>query len=142
MSLPPWKASRPEDREAFARFIIDALDAEDANLARRAGDNPAVTSYLAGAIDLIDRAARLGARVVLPAPPAKRGVKAGDPTSDVFPAFNRAALDVPRIRKLFVRHWGKRNRTERPMAEEIAAQRWDLSPDETVALIQRFQRKS
>lgn len=142
MTLPPWKASGPEDREAFAQFIIDALDTQDASVAKAATNDAAATSYLAGAIDLIHRAALLGARVVFPAPPVKRGVKAGDPASDEFPAFDRAALDVPRIRALFVQNWGKRNRTERPMAEEIAAQRWSLSPDETVTLIQRFQRKS
>ena len=141
MTLPPWKASRPEDRVAFARFIIDALDAQDASAAKAATDDPTATAYLAGAIELIDRAARLGARVVLPAPAAKRGVQARDPGGEGFTDFDRAALDVPRIRALFVRHWGKRNRTERPMAEEIAAQRWELSPEETTALIRRFQRK-
>ena len=141
MTLPPWKAGRPEDREAFARFIIDALDRQDERAARAASDDPAVGSYLAGVIDLIERAARLGARVVLPAAPARRGVKARDPAGDSFTDFDRAALDVPRIRALFRQHWGKRNRTERPMAEEIAAQRWNLSPDDTAQLIRTVQRK-
>lgn len=158
-------------RQAFSFFIIDALDAElDQRLAdavqRMAGTNPAdveparlaqfaralATSGLdRAAIDrigwvagvniaeLAGQAANLRAQgfaVSGGEPPAKPGAK-----SSHTEAFHNAAADVPRIRALFAQHWGRRNRTERPMAEEIAAERWQLSPEETTALIDRFQRK-
>ncbi|MFN3675603.1 MAG: hypothetical protein ACK4TC_06450 [Sphingomonas pseudosanguinis] len=158
-------------RQALSRFIIDALDAElEQRLAegarRMAGTDPAevdparlaqfaralATSGLdRAAIDrigwvagvniaeLAGQAANLRAHGFVVSggePRAKPGTK-----SSHSEAFHNAAADVPRIRALFVQHWGRRNRTERPMAEEIAAERWQLSPEETTALIDRFQRK-
>lgn len=169
MSLPPWKASGPEDREAFAGFIIAELDAElharfgeglnaiaaadpaDLNPAARiafvraiaeGGFPPAILERIgqlfgmdiAEIADQIERLQSIGFEVK--ASPGKRGVK-----SDHTPAYQNAADDVPRIRALFLRHWGKRNRHERPLAEEIAALRWGLSKHETADLIDKFQRK-
>jgi hypothetical protein len=49
-----------------------------------------------------------------------------------------AALDVRRIRALWVKHHGKKNRIgQQPTAEQIAAERWDL----TVEQIHRASRK-
>jgi hypothetical protein len=63
-------------------------------------------------------------------------------TSDELTDFERAAADVPRIRALFQLHWRRRNRTMPPLAEQIAADRWELSAAETARLIDKFQRKT
>ena len=90
---------------------------------------------LAEVADQMERLQSMGFEIK--APPRKRGVKSAH-----TPAYQNAADDVPRIRALFLKHWGKRNRHERPLAEEIAAQRWGLSQKETADLIDRFQRKA
>lgn len=140
MTLPPWKASGPEDRAAFTRFIIDELDRQDEVLAEIATRDPRAIAHVGTVVDATALAAKIGARVTLAAPPVKPGRKRGDPASDDFTAFDRAALDVPRIRALFRLHWGKRNRTEPPMAEQIAAERWELSADEANQLADKFRK--
>lgn len=158
-------------QRALSRFIIDALDAElDQRLAdgarRMAGIDaadvdPARLAQFARALatsgldrsaidrigwvagvnvaELAAQAANLrahGFEVRGGEPHAKPGAK-----SARSEAFHNATADVPRIRALFLHHWKKRNRMARPMAEEIAAERWDLSLEETSALIDKFQRK-
>lgn len=170
MTLPPWKASGTEDREAFSAFIIAELDAElhtrftaglnAISVADPANVEPAarvafVRAMAEGGLpprilerigqlfgmdiaeiaDQMERLQNIGFEIK--APPGKRGVK-----SNHSPAYQNAADDVPRIRALFLKHWGKRNRHERPLAEEIAALRWGLSQKETADLIDRFQRKA
>ena len=169
MKLPPWKAGQPEDREAFSRFVIAELDAElnqqvraalqtiastdpaDLSPATRiafvravadSGADPATLERIGqlfgmdiGEVaDQIERLQSIGFEIK--APPGKPGAR-----SEHTSAYLNAADDVPRIRALFLKHWGKRNRHERPLAEEIAAQRWCLSAKETADLIDRFQRK-
>lgn len=92
---------------------------------------------LADLIEQVEKLHGLGFDVIGGELPKKRGVK-----SAFSDAFQSASDDVPRIRALFFQHWGHRNRTERPMAEDIAAERWGLSDDERTALIRKFQRKS
>lgn len=140
MTLPPWKASGPEDRAALTRFIIDELDRQDEALAEASTGDPRAIGQIAAVVDATALAAKIGARVILPARPVKPGPKPADPADDKFPAFDRAALDVPRIRALFRLHWGKRNRTELPMAEHIAAERWGLSAEEANQLADKFRK--
>lgn len=137
MTLPPWRSSRKEDQEALSGFVIAELDREDEQSVRDAGTNADGIRH----IELLAVATAALRRLNLPVPwltqPARKGPKPREPQ-----AFDRAAADVPRIRAIFMRHWGKRNRTVRPMAEEIAAERWDLSPEQTAMLIAKFQRKT
>jgi hypothetical protein len=140
VTLPPWKSARREDQEALTGFIIAELDREDEQAARDAANNSEGVRH----IKLISEVAQFARRfnLIHPKPPSRPGPKPRTPIDDDFKDFDRAALDVPRIRALFLRHWGKRNRTARPMAEDIAAERWSLSADERAALINKFQRKS
>lgn len=168
--LPDWRTPLPEDKRRFAKFVIEQLIAADHARAVDAlkkiaavnpadmttasrvafiraivasGAPPAVLERIgqlfgidiADVADQLERVRALGFEVK--EAPTKRGVKSGQ--SD---AFHNAADDVSRIRTLFSSLWGKRNRHERPLAEEIAAERWGLSPKETAALIDRFQRKA
>lgn len=169
--LPDWECGRDATKErALSRFIIEALDAELSQHLldggkRMADTDPAdvdparlaqfvrsiVTSGLS--FDQIDRIGWIaGVNVPELARQAANlrwhgfEVNGGEPLKQgrrrsKSEAFYNAADDVPRIRALFWLHWRKRNRMERPMAEEIAAERWKLSPKETTALIDKFQRK-
>jgi hypothetical protein len=137
MTLPPWKSSDPEKQRALTRFIIAELDrADEAAMATASNDRDAI-DLLSTFAQIKALAARIGLPVKLPEP-AKRP---GPPKADLTD-FERAALDVPRIRALFQVHWNKRNRTIRPMAEDIAAERWELSAADRARLINRFRRKS
>ena len=129
MTLPPWKSPSKPDQEALARFIIDELDKKDAALAMSATDDD--VEYLRELVSLNAQAVRLGIPLPLPTVP-----------TDELTDFDRASLDVQRIRALFKSHWGKRNRYAPPLAEEIAAQRWELSGEDTARLIDKFQRKT
>lgn len=170
--LPDWECGGDKMKErALSRFIIDALDSEldkrlRGGLERVAGTDPAdvdpkriaqfvrviVTSGLS-----IEATDRIGWLAGINVPELARQaanlrwhgfvVSGGEQTKNGRPrehseAFYNAADDVPRIRALFLFHWEKRNRIERPMAEEIAAERWQLSADEKASLIVKFQRKS
>ncbi|WP_226663725.1 hypothetical protein [Alteriqipengyuania lutimaris] len=141
MTLPPWKPTNDTDREAFTRFIIQALDQQDEwRFNATASDDS--TNWAARVAALVAEAEALGVEVRLPERPKKRGPAPRDPSADDFTDLERAALDVPRIRALFVQHWGKRNRQSSPLAEEIAARRWELSRSDTGKLIDQFQRRS
>lgn len=129
MTLPPWRSDDPKEQQALARFIVGELDKLDASGPTSASSE--TVEFLRIVAELNDKAKRVG--IALPLPTG-----ANDNLSD----FDRAALDVPRIRALFLLHWGKRNRTQRPLAEEIAADRWDLSAADKAKLIDKFQRKS
>ena len=129
MTLPPWKSSSKTDQAALAEFIIRELDKKDAALAMGATDED--VAYLRELVRLNAEAVRLGIPLALPTVPV-----------DDLTDFDRASLDVQRIRALFKSHWGKRNRTAPPLAEEIAAQRWELSAEDTAKLIDKFQRKT
>lgn len=140
MSLPPWKPANDLERRAFSQFIIEQLDRQDeTRFNSRASDEN--NSWSIRAARLAHEAASLGISLVPPEPRNRSGPKPADPVSNDFPDFERAALDVPRIRAIFKLHWGKRNRHDRPLAEEIAAQRWELSEKDTARLIDKFQRK-
>jgi hypothetical protein len=80
------------------------------------------------------RASHLGLKLPLP----KRAIKPGPKPKDNLDDFDRAVIDVPRIRALFQLHWNRRNRTVRPLAEDIAAERWELSAEDRAKLIDRF----
>ena len=139
MTLPPWRSARKEDQEALTRFVLDELDRDDEQSVRDAGENEEGIRHLSLLVELADVARKLG----IPLPVSKRtrrGPKPRDPAD--MTDFDRAEADVRRIRAIFMRHWGKRNRTVRPMAEEIAAERWELSAEETARLIAKIQRKS
>ena len=84
--------------------------------------------------DQIERLRALGFEV---SGPRKRG----GVTSTERSAYLNAQDDVPRIRTIFHRHWGKRNRHHLPLAEEIAALRWKLTHAETEKLIRSFRRQ-
>lgn len=142
MTLPPWKPAGQADQIAFAAFVIAELDRMDAAAANEASDNADSIDYLRRLDQVRRQAASIGLTVPLPAARVRPGPKPAEPSDPDFTDFQRAALDVPRIRAVFRRHWGKRNRYDRPLAEEIAAQRWELSPVERAALIDKFQRKS
>jgi hypothetical protein len=137
VTLPPWRSSRKEDQEALTHFVIEELDREDEQSVRDAGTNAESVRH----IELMTVAATALRRLNLPVPWLKGSARPG-PRPREASAYDRAAADVPRIRAIFVRHWGKRNRTIRPMAEEIAAARWELSPEETAILIKRVRRKT
>lgn len=169
---PDWECGGDRAKErALTRFIIEILDAElDRRLTdgahRIADTDPAdvdparLAQFVRAAItsglgfDAIDR---LGFLAGINIPELARQiaslrwhgfeVSGGEQTRNGRPreqseAFYNAAEDVPRIRALFLLHYNRRNRTERPMAEEIAAERWRLQPKEKAALIAKFQRKS
>lgn len=136
MKLPPWKSSDPKDQRALTQFIIAELDRADEAVLAAASDGPGaqLVTILAQAQGLLGR---VGMKLPLPEPAKRPGPK---PKADITD-LERAALDVPRIRALFQLHWDKRNRTMRPMAEDIAAERWELSAGERAKLINKFRRK-
>lgn len=143
MTLPPWKpAVGPEgdqDRRAFTRWIHAALDRQDEEELAK-GNNPFVIRYIENRRALMRMAGEYGQHIAFPGPKPKRG--APKKPADKLTDFDWAARDVPRIRALFVQHWGQRNRMVKPLAEEIAAERWELSPADTARLIDKFQRRS
>lgn len=143
MNLPPWKSDDPKDQAALARFIIAELDRANEGAAIAANSDTAMVDVLQSYHELRRLASAQGLRIEAPfrTPKRGRGRPGKDAASNEFTDFDRAALDVPRIRALFVEHWGKRNRMTRPLAEEIAAERWKLSPEQGAALIDMFQRK-
>jgi hypothetical protein len=114
----------------MSRFIISELDRADEMRSRSATDGD--VQFLRTAIELDQQAKRVGLSVNLP-----QATSDGD-----LSEFERAARDVPRIRALFQLHWRKRNRTMPPSAEQIAAERWELSRADTAKLIDKFQRKT
>jgi hypothetical protein len=130
MTLPPWRSDDPREQQAFSRFIISELDRLDA--ARSTSASASDVEFLRLVTELNAQASRIG------------GVSVNLPevTSDELTDFERAAADVPRIRALFQLHWRRRNRTMPPLAEQIAADRWELSAAETARLIDKFQRKT
>lgn len=140
MSLPPWKPTNEAERVAFIRHVIDALDRQDEWRFNAMGTDEKL-EWVQRANALAHEAKKLGFKIDLPKPNERTGPKSPDPASNEFTDFDRAIVDVPRIRSLFKQIWGKRNRMVRPLAEEIAAARWELSEKETVALIDKFQRK-
>lgn len=142
MTLPPWRSNKPEDQQALSRFIIEELERADERSANAASDDTAAIRYLQGVNQVRQQARTLGLGVALPDAPRKRGPKALSLADDKATDFDRAVRDVQRIRALFRLHWGKRNRTERPMAEEIAAKRWELDAENTAALIAKFRKKT
>ena len=129
MTLPPWRSQDRDDQSALTRFIIAELDKMDERAANSA--TPEAVEFIRIVGELNQQARRVGIVIPLPA-------GADDDPDD----FDRAVIDVPRIRALFILHWGKRNRTMPPLAEEIAAERWELSKGETADLIDKFQRKT
>lgn len=129
MTLPRWRSGDPEEQRKLARFILNELDKLDA--AGPSNASPEAVEFLRILAELNEQAKRVG--IILPLPPA-----ADDNPAD----FDRAALDVPRIRALFILHWGKRNRTMPPSAEQIAAERWELSAADAAKLTDKFQRKT
>jgi hypothetical protein len=130
MTLPPWRSDKLDDQRALSRFIISELDRADEMRSRSATDGD--LQFLRTVIELDQQAKRVGLSVNLP-----KATSDGD-----LPDFERAARDVPRIRALFRLHWRKRNRTMPPSAEQIAAERWELSRADTAKLIDKFQRKT
>lgn len=129
MKLPVWKSSEKVEQDALAEFIIQELDKKDAALAISATEDD--VEYLRELAKLNADAIRLGIPLALP------------PVADAnLSDFDRASLDVQRIRALFKSYWGKRNRTAPPSAEQIAAQRWSLSSEDRAKLIDKFQRKT
>jgi hypothetical protein len=128
MTLPPWRSADPREQQAFTRFIISELDRLDAPHPANKADE----QFLQTVVEIQAQASRVGISINLPE------VTGEEPSDD----FARAAADVPRIRALFQLHWRRRTRTMRPMAEEIAAERWELSAADTARLINKFQRKT
>jgi hypothetical protein len=129
MTLPPWRSDNRDEQQALSRFIISELDRADA--ARTQQADPALVSHFQLMVELSVQAKRLGMALNLPEPSCVERTE-----------FEMAKADVPRIRALFQLYWRKRNRTKPPLAETIAAERWELSSEETAKLIDKFQRKS
>ena len=138
MSLPPWKSTLKEDQEALSLFVIAELDRMDERPVSEAGYDPVALSYLSTLLESQRLAASIGKLVVDQPRHSRPGPKKREPAGD---PFAHAAADVPRIRDIFWRFWGKRNRTIAPLAEDIAALRWELNDEHTAALIDRFRRK-
>ena len=137
MKLPPWKSSDPEDQRALTRFVIAELDRADEAAMATANDGPGA-QFIGAMSQAQALLSRFGMKLPLPQSAKRPGPK---PKTDLTD-FERAALDVPRVRALFILHWNKRNRTIRPMAEDIAAERWELSAGDRARLINRFRRKT
>ncbi len=143
MKLPPWNSDDPDDQLALAAFVIAELTRDE--LKRAVGD--ALPQSAEEMMELIRRhAAEWDARKALQNAkliPSKAKRPGPQPIDlDTATDFDMAVRDVPRIRALFMLHWGKRNRMKRPQAEAIASLRWGLSDSETAKLIDKFQRKS
>ncbi|GLJ00467.1 hypothetical protein [Sphingobium sp. BS19] len=139
MTMPPWKSENLRDQQDLARFVIDILD-KSAELDLATTDehrefNVRMTKYF----ELKEEGLRFGVKA---RPPYQHPKNAPGRPKDATTDFDRAASDVPHIRAIFKTFWNKRNRTMRPLAEEIAAERWGLSQEETVRLIDKFRRKS
>lgn len=169
---PDWECGGDKVKErALSRFIIDALDMELEKRLRDGWERVADTdpadvdpTRIAQFVQVILTSGlsfaaidRLGWIAGVNVPELARQaanlrwhgffVSGGEQTKTGRPrehseAFYNAADDVPRIRALFLLHWKRRNRMERPTAEEIASERWQLSADEQASLIVKFQRKS
>lgn len=137
MTLPPWKPETAEERREFTRWIHAELDREDEG--RQHGDAVA-RKMIINRARILSIAEETGDAVVFPQPKPKVG--APKKSLDDYTDLDWAERDVPRIRQLFRQHWHKRNRTVAPLAETIAAERWELSEAETNKLIDKFQRKS
>jgi hypothetical protein len=115
----------------LSRFIIRELDRAGEVRSSSASDSD--VQFLRTVVELNAQARRVGLRLNPP--------QTSHDDDDLID-FDRAALDLPRIRALFILHYGKRNRTMPPLAEEIAADRWELSADDRARLIDKFQRKT
>jgi hypothetical protein len=139
MSVPPWKPETDQERRDFTGWVLRELDRQD-EAALKEGFAPDAVSFVKEKLLIIRMAQRLRMPVSFPGPKRKRGRPHRD-SSDLTD-FNRAERDLPRIRAIFQNHWGKRNRYAQPLAEEIAAERWELSEEETLKLIQKTQRRS
>lgn len=142
MVLPLWKSADPAEQAALSQFVISELDRLDAEIGIAASGVVDAIHYLRTIASVQRQASSIGLHVPLPSAKLRPGPKTADPGSDDYPAFERAVFDVPRIRAIFKMHWGKRNRHQRPLAEDIAADRWSLTSSERAALIDKFQRKS
>lgn len=142
MILPLWKSDDLAERAALSRFVISELDRLDAQIGIAASEDASSIQYLETIVTVQRQASSIGLHIPLPTAKPRPGPKTADPGTDDYPAFQRAASDVPRIRAIFQMHWGKRNRHQRPLAEDIAAERWGLTTDQRNALIDKFRRKT
>lgn len=140
MTVPPWKSDNPADQRALTQFVIAALDHMDAEIANASSLDAETVSRLQKRAEIQRLAPALGLKIEGPRPRDRRKVL--PPSDPGYTDFDRAAVDVKRIRLIFYRVWKRRNRYQRPLAEEIAAERWELSATERAALIDKFQRKS
>lgn len=139
MTPPPWKPTTEEERREFTQWIHRELDRIDEAKAEE-GNNPFIVRTLEHRVALLKLAREASQPITFVQPKRRPGAPSKPPSERT--AFDWAVLDVPRIRAIFVSHWGKRNRTVPPMAEQIAAERWELSAEDTARLIDKFQRKS
>lgn len=139
MTVPPWKSDDPVEQRAFMQFVLAELNRLDTEIAHSTLDTDTIGWFQKRA-EVQRLAPALGLKIEGPKPRDRR--KALPPSDPEFTDFDRAALDVKRIRLIFYRVWKRRNRYRRPLAEEIAAERWELSATERAALIDKFQRKS
>lgn len=144
MTKPEWKSDDPNEQQALARYVIRELDLLDEQASAEANNNQDAIQRMQAYVDLLPQAKAANMKLSPPfaTPKPGRGRPARRLSADDVTDFERAAFDVPRIRAIFVRDYEQRNRTKHPLAEEIAAQRWELSAEETASLIDKFQRKS
>ena len=137
MTLPDWETVTEEQRRDFTQWVLEELDRRDDAIVAD-GSSPLATEIVEARLAMVKLAKKAGLRIAAPKRPVGAPKKAPRDHTD----FDWAALDVPRIRAIFTRHWGKRNRLLSPMAEDIAAERWELSAADTVRLKAKFQRRS
>lgn len=143
MNLPPWNTP-PEERSAFTSFVIAKLEEEDDRLVRRFArrwlDRSADPDWLSNVRDQLeaDRLARKhGGTITWPEDKLRRGKRKGRGP------LERATRDVRRIRAIFKTYWpDKSRRTTQPSAEQIAAERWNLSDEDADTLYKRFHHNS
>lgn len=137
MNLPAWETVTEEQRRDFIQWVLEELDRRDDAIVAE-GDSPLATEILQARFDMVKLARKAGVSIA----PPKRSVGAPKKALRDRTDFDWAAIDVPRIRAIFTQAWGKRNRLCPPMAEDIAAERWELSTSDTIRLKSKFQRKS
>lgn len=134
MTLPPWNPQTPEEREAFAAFVMDELSRLNERAAEEAQTGPGVEyfEHVQGA----RRLASFGYRVSVPKRPGRKAKPLSEWTN-----LDYAKRDVERMPAIFRLHWGHRNRHTRPTREEIAAAFWELTPDEKEELQKAFAKR-
>jgi hypothetical protein len=134
--LPPWRAGIDErKRRQMEEWVNRKLD----EITKLSGDewlwfwslenleDVAVQAAEECDLEPLRRQFPKHARFINP-PKLKRGEHFKDAT-EVW--LQRALEDVPRIRAIWKKHYGKTNRPRGELtAEEIAAERWNLLPDE------------